>query len=521
MDKLRLLWLEPQVQFKGKGIITAWREAMERQGWAFTQSIDEADCVFFGSDSQLIPELLGKKPTILYFWGWLPSRFLDRNFHNYAKQQLQLMAQCTRILVPSPTVMEQVFCFGLPCQVCLPGVDLHLIDSVVCDLPRDPRVVFISRLVEHKGLDMLIQAMSIIDPQPKLLICGSGEPHMVQYYKDMCTALAVKAEFIEPNDEEKIRLLKTSSVLVHPSVYEGFGLPVLESLACMTPVIAFNTPQMRWLLQEDAYFFDSIEGLAGQIIHVLQKPGEARERTWRGHERVRKSLTLDHASTRLWPHIHMAIKEHLGLEIRQYPMEAGRIYDAEHKRNWNYSIDRFDPTWERHWRAQSFIKALKECNAHDILDIGCGAVYPTIFARAGFHVTAVDISEECLKQVKAVAEMWDVSDKIVTHRLDAGQLPELWSNRFDAVVQGELWEHVPDVRRVIDEGLRVLKPAGYLIASTPIGTHHYDPMHIRVFNDETIQELLAPYNVKKLDRIAEEGTEPSCYLVILEKTQGR
>jgi len=517
MDKLKLMWREPKVQFKGKGIITAWREAMERQSWGFAENIDEADLVFFGSDSQLEQELLGKKPSILYFWGWLPQRFMDRSFHGYAEEQLKLMAQCTRILVPSPTVMDQAACFGLPSDVCLPGVDLQLIDSVVCDLPRSTRVIFISRLAEHKGLDLLIQAMSIIDPSPQLLICGSGAPGVVQYYKEMCTALAVKATFLEPNDEEKISLLKTSSVLVHPSTYEGWGLPPLEALACMTPVIALGTPQMRWLLQEDGYYFDSIEGLASQIVHIIEKPGEAKERTYHGNQRVKKSLTLDHASTRLWPHIHQVIKEHLGLEIRRHPEDAGSIYNAEHKRNWNYSIDRFDPTWERHWRAQTVIKTLKECGADEILDVGCGAVYPTIFARAGFKVTAVDVSDECLKQVEAVADKWNVKDKVLAYKLDAGKLPENWSNSFDAVVQGELWEHVQNVTEIINEGLRVLRPGGYLIASTPIGKHHYDPMHIRIFDDKSIREMLKPYKVLKLDKIAEEGADPSCYFIVLEK----
>jgi len=77
------------------------------------------------------------------------------------------------------------------------------------------------------------------------------------------------------------------------------------------------------------------------------------------------------------------------------------------------------------------------------------------------------------------------------------------------------------VSKVISEGLRVLKPGGYLIATTPIGEHHYDPMHIRVFNDDSIEELVSKFgsraNCKKLEKIAEQGADPSCYLVILEK----
>jgi 2-polyprenyl-3-methyl-5-hydroxy-6-metoxy-1,4-benzoquinol methylase len=182
-------------------------------------------------------------------------------------------------------------------------------------------------------------------------------------------------------------------------------------------------------------------------------------------------------------------------------------------------VDRFDPTWARHWRAQYFINALKECNAHYILDVGSGAVYPTIFARAGFEVWAVDISQEALRQVQEIAKKWGVADKIKTLEQDATNLEKCATEGFDAVVQGELWEHMPDPAKVIREGLRVLKPGGYLIASTPCGMHHWDPMHLRTFDDNSIQELLKPWanQIKKLEKIAEGETEASCYLIVIQK----
>ncbi|GAJ22619.1 unnamed protein product, partial [marine sediment metagenome] len=158
-----------------------------------------------------------------------------------------------------------------------------------------------------------------------------------------------------------------------------------------------------------------------------------------------------------------------------------------------------------------------------ILDVGCGAVYPTIFARAGFKVTAVDISSEALKQVVEIAERWNVSQLVFPVQGDAMQLDpeELLEGEYDAVVEAELWEHVLDVEKVISEGLRVLKPGGYLITSTPIGTHHYDPFHIRVFDDKSIRALVDNFsdkvNCKRLEKIAEQGADPSCYLVVLEK----
>ena len=527
MDKLKLLWAEPKVQFKGKGVITAWGEEMERQGWVLEREVDrwkECDLVFFGSDSQLRQEPLGEKPTILYFWGWMPSRLLDKTFQEFAQKQLQLMAQCTRILVPSSSVMDQLCDFGLPSQLCLPGVDSLTLDSVSAPPTKYPKLMFLSRLEPHKGLDILLQAVSLLTPPLEVMVCGPGGGGLREYYEGMAKELKVNARFCELEDRGKVMELKSSSLLVHPSLYEGFGLPPLEALYCGVPVICFDTPHMRWMLQEDAYYFSSVEGLAQEVVRILGGSyGEALGKAKHGQERIKKDLTLEQASQRLWAHVHQTIKEHLAVRIRQHPEEWAKIYDEEHHRNWNYSVDRFDPTWERHWRATALLALIKECKAEKILDVGCGAVYPTILARAGFTVHAVDISKECLHQVEAIAGKWGVLPKVTTHCEDAASLgfPD---NTFDAVIQGELWEHVPDVERVISEGLRVLRPGGYLIATTPIAHHHWDPMHVREFDDDSIKGLLAKFfpvrvEVKKLEKIAEGEAEPSCYLVVLEKVK--
>jgi len=523
MNELKICWPDQgKVLFKGKGIIQAWGEEMALKGWIIEKDPkkwEECDLVFYGSDSQLqvCPEALGKKPTILYFWGWMPAKLLDRNFQQIAMKQLELMTQCTRILVPSLGTMDQVADFGLPSVVCLPGVDARLLDQGD-PVEVDPaRILFLSRIVPHKQPEALIHALSLIQPSPKLLMVGPGETKPL---KELADQLGVPIEFTEVDDAMKGTELRKGTVLVHPSSYEGFGLPPLEALYCGTPVLSFDIPQMRWLLQEDAYYFSTVEGLAQTLVQIFQNYNEARERAAHGSKRIKDALTLEHACDRLWAHAHQTHKEFWAQVVRQDPSRWVEAYDNEHRRNWAYSIDRFDPNWERHWRAQTFIDLLKECNAKEILDVGSGAVYPTIFARAGFKVHAVDISTEAIRQVNEIALKWNVNHKVAAYVRDACEL-KFEENYFDAVVQGELWEHIPDVEKVISEGLRVLKPGGYLIATSPIGTHHYDAFHLRVFDDESIRALVDKFsdrvNLKRLEKIAEQGADPSCYLIVMEK----
>jgi hypothetical protein len=63
-------------------------------------------------------------------------------------------------------------------------------------------------------------------------------------------------------------------VTVIPSLYEGFGLPVLEAMACSAPVVASNNSSMTEILTEAAFLFDPYqpEDIARKIAFVLTEP---------------------------------------------------------------------------------------------------------------------------------------------------------------------------------------------------------------------------------------------------------
>lgn len=542
---LKVLWLEPEVQFNGKGIITIWREALEKQGWDVTQNVkevDSCDVVFFGSDSQLRPSLIGNKPTICFFWGWPPKRFLDDPDGKYAEsiwEKVTLLRACTRVLVPSPNVLDQLrMIAGIDGVIFPVGIDTEWIDSLGLPKPvneRELQVMFCSRLVEHKNLDMLIEAMAILQDNPlRLVVCGPGDKRPYQEY---AAKLGIKYDFFEPSDNQKMVMMKESLLFVHPSEYEGWGLPPMEAIynGCIT--LLLDTPHNRWVFKEGAMYFYNAQDLAVNFAHILGHESSFKEafaRTCVGREWFRLHGNLTVVCESLWAHFHQTIKDFLAYQLRQDPAKWAEIYDAEHRRNWAYAGDtspdhacgpaRFDPTWSRHWRAKTVIGHLKDAGAKKIIDIGCGPVYPTIFAREGFEVNAIDISEEALDQVVEIARKWDVEDKIWMLACDAHELPYDDGDdngRFDAAVIGELLEHVPDPINILSEAIRVVNPGGIIIASTPIGSHHYDPMHMQIFDDESIEKLCndVGHLIKSFDisKVAEDGCDPSCYLVVMKK----
>lgn len=79
-----------------------------------------------------------------------------------------------------------------------------------------------------------------------LAVGGIGERKNLKRIKEACSELnlVVLGESIRPSDEELPLLYCSSKVLVYTSLYEGFGLPVLEAMACGVPVITSNISSM-------------------------------------------------------------------------------------------------------------------------------------------------------------------------------------------------------------------------------------------------------------------------------------
>lgn len=102
----------------------------------------------------------------------------------------------------------------------------------------------------RKNLDMLIRTLHRItrnNTKIKLIIAGQISEQDKKRLDTVVEALKLRKSiiFAGPVNEEELPIFYTSAdVFVFPSLYEGFGLPVLEAMACGCPVITSNTSSL-------------------------------------------------------------------------------------------------------------------------------------------------------------------------------------------------------------------------------------------------------------------------------------
>jgi len=520
MSKGTVLWLTPPSIRGSRTPPLVWGEYMAKRGWKLvSKPSEDVEAIFIGSDGLLEQGLHYKheldRPAILYFWGYPFFRLLNLQWRKFYQRKISLISGVDMILVPSLVTYYQLADFGVPSQLCVPGIDNELIDSIP-EQERKPQVMYLGRFADYRRVDVLVRAVSALEPQPELVLAGWDDPAP---YRKLADELKVHYQIFHPDDREKVRLLKESMVFVCPCVYAGWGMPPVEAMYAGVPVLAMDTPIHREVLKEAAIYFSSAQECADLIAYVINNKDVAKELSERGRMYVAKNLTFEKAAERLEYFLNEAInfdiKKRLGERVRANPTrhELTAIYDEEARRNWRFSAHKFSEGWLSHYRCQL---ALKELVGKRVLDVGCGyGSFCILFAKAGYKVVGLDISPVYIKLAKELMRKHGIQDRVTLVQGFAEDM-EFEDEQFDSVFVGDLFEHVQEPERVMEECLRVVKPRGRVILSTPYKDSFRDPLHLHKWDVKQFKEkVIEPFKDKiKNVRLEIVGKPPIIFGVI-------
>lgn len=169
---------------------------------------------------------------------------------------------------------------------------------------KDRFLLTVSASYYFKNLDKLIDAFKDISEKfsdLQLLVVGlSGraKPGILKKIKKYNFENKVIIAGWVP-DEDLPLLYSAAEVYIHPSLYEGFGLPVLEAMACGCPVVSSNAASLPELVGDAAILADATEtqALKNAIIKILTNQKLRKELILKGLKRVKKFTWIQTATT--------------------------------------------------------------------------------------------------------------------------------------------------------------------------------------------------------------------------------
>ncbi|MEX0786671.1 MAG: glycosyltransferase family 4 protein [Dehalococcoidia bacterium] len=228
---------------------------------------------------------LGKLVSRLLWFPWVMQRWVAR--------------RVDRIITGSAGSAASIVRFvGLPdehIRVIYDGVDPDIFYPLDTIEPEPGRILFVGHTEDkNKGFRFLLEALRLVrDKAPFHLYVvhrpGSREaPRLIQEM-----GLQGKATSLEQlTTDELVEQYNRAQLLVSPSLYEGFGLPAAEALACGTPVVATTAGALPEIVEDgvSGLLVPPGEGapLAQAILALLADPGLCRTMGEAGARRVRE-----------------------------------------------------------------------------------------------------------------------------------------------------------------------------------------------------------------------------------------
>ncbi|MSQ43879.1 MAG: glycosyltransferase family 1 protein [Chloroflexi bacterium] len=165
-----------------------------------------------------------------------------------------------------------------------------------------PYILTVGSIEKRKNIKLLIEAIATMSPaeRPDVKIVGSPGSAYEDCVKEVSrNSLTNRVEFLGRVSTEMIAsLYRGAAAMVYPSLYEGFGLPVVEAMACGAPVITSTSSCLPEVAGDAAILVapEDVDGLRDAILKVIGDPSLASGMRARGLRRA-ASFSWERAAT--------------------------------------------------------------------------------------------------------------------------------------------------------------------------------------------------------------------------------
>ncbi len=187
-------------------------------------------------------------------------------------------------------------------DVAVPGVgqNFHPLPTAEIDRFRAHQqlperfILYVGTLEPRKNLDTLIRAYAKLSHRDRVkLVLVGGRGWQVRPLLALVEGLNLTQDILLPGFVDNVDLplwYNAAEIFVYPSLYEGFGLPLLEAMACGVPVVASDTTSLPEAVGQEGILLPptSADAWADALANLLENQTARRDLAARGQERARQ-----------------------------------------------------------------------------------------------------------------------------------------------------------------------------------------------------------------------------------------
>ena len=244
-------------------------------------------------------QFIGNNPFIItvhdMIYERLPEHFSKEETAYIIQQKKEVISKASRIIAISENTKKDL--------IELLNIDQRKIDVIyhgtsmqqfkqktMMQLPQK-YILFVGSRYSYKNFNRFIEAFSLLaqkDNDLHLVCTGNA---FTQEEEKRLSKLSIKEKTIQLNvsDQELSELYTRSTLFVFPSLYEGFGIPILEAYACHCPIAISNTSCFPEIAGDAAAYFNpySIKDMANTIEELIYNPLKTNDLIHKGIERLK------------------------------------------------------------------------------------------------------------------------------------------------------------------------------------------------------------------------------------------
>jgi glycosyltransferase involved in cell wall biosynthesis len=178
------------------------------------------------------------------------------------------------------------------------GVDFERIQCLAQKAIRSSseRIVYVGRLIPYKRVNEVLELVARLrrrglDVKADIIGDGPEREHLESLARQMGVSRQVTFWGFLRQQEDVTRILSSAAVFVTPSIFEGFGMSVLEAMAAGTPVVAYDLEAYREYARDKVNCMLARPGHFEELVHnvsnLMTSPDNAREISRNGIETAR------------------------------------------------------------------------------------------------------------------------------------------------------------------------------------------------------------------------------------------